>query len=125
MEKKITKREKYEALLKIEEVAKNDMLVDFINHEIELLAKKNVAKSGKATAAQALNEEIKAVMLDNMEDKKEYTVTDIMRAVQHLFPDIVISNQKATALVGQLEKEHRVERRVDKRRALFTKVYED
>ena len=39
--KKMTKREKFELLLTIAEVQENEMLVEFINHELELLAKKN------------------------------------------------------------------------------------
>ena len=36
--KKMTKREKFELLLTIAEVQENEMLVEFINHELELLA---------------------------------------------------------------------------------------
>ena len=44
-EKKITKREKFEMLLK--EVEGNEMLTEFINHEIELLTKKSGSTSAK------------------------------------------------------------------------------
>ena len=44
-EKKITKREKFEMLLK--EVEGNEMLTEFINHEIELLTKKSGSNSAK------------------------------------------------------------------------------
>lgn len=44
-EKKITKREKFEMLLK--EVEGNEMLTEFINHEIELLTKKSGSSSTK------------------------------------------------------------------------------
>ena len=44
-EKKITKREKFEMLLK--EVEGNEMLTEFINHEIELLTKKSGSSSAK------------------------------------------------------------------------------
>ena len=45
-EKKITKREKFEMVLKA--VEGNDMLTEFINHEIELLTN----KSGKVSATR-------------------------------------------------------------------------
>ena len=48
-EKKITKREKFEMLLAL--VEDNDMLTEFINHEIDLLS----SKSGKVNAKR--NEE--------------------------------------------------------------------
>ena len=50
-EKKITKREKFEMAVKMAEREGNDMLVEFFNHEIELLAN----KSGKTSAKK--NEE--------------------------------------------------------------------
>jgi hypothetical protein len=48
-EKKITKREKFEMLLGM--VEGNEMLTEFINHEIELLSRKG-SKSAKLTPAQ-------------------------------------------------------------------------
>jgi hypothetical protein len=44
-EKKITKKEKFEMLL--EKVADNEMLTEFINHEIELLTNKSSKGSAK------------------------------------------------------------------------------
>ena len=41
MSKKITKREKFEMLRNIPAVAQNEMLVEFINKELELLNRKN------------------------------------------------------------------------------------
>ena len=49
-EKKITKREKYEMLLDV--VKGNDMLTEFINHEIELLTKKSSNGSAKKSEEQ-------------------------------------------------------------------------
>ena len=42
--RKPTKRDNFNALLAIPAVAENSTLVEFINHEIELLDKKNSAK---------------------------------------------------------------------------------
>ena len=49
-EKKITKREKFEMVLKM--VEGNDMLTEFINHEIELLSKKSGSGSAKKDEEQ-------------------------------------------------------------------------
>ena len=49
-EKKITKREKFEMLLGM--VKGNDMLTEFINHEIELLTKKSSGGSAKKDEEQ-------------------------------------------------------------------------
>jgi hypothetical protein len=46
VEKKMTKREKFEMAVKMAEREGNDMLVEFFNHEIELIAN----KSGKTSA---------------------------------------------------------------------------
>ena len=70
--KKITKRERFESLLKLSAVQADPGLVDFINHELELLAKKNSADK-KPTAQQVANEGIKQAILDGMEDNRLYT----------------------------------------------------
>ena len=63
MEKtKLTKKEKFGMILAIEEVAQNEMLVDFINHELELLNKK-ASKSG-ATKGQKENAGYKDVIVE-------------------------------------------------------------
>ena len=49
MNKKMTKREKFEMLKAIPEVSANEMLVEFIDHELDLLAKKNASEK-KPTA---------------------------------------------------------------------------
>ena len=67
-EKKITKVDKFEMLLAISEVAENEMLVEFINHEMELLRKKNSYKSvskKKLAENEELIKEIENVFLDN------------------------------------------------------------
>lgn len=51
-EKKITKREKFEMAVKMAEAQGNDMLVEFFNHEIELLAKKSSGGSAKKNEEQ-------------------------------------------------------------------------
>lgn len=52
VEKKITKREKYEMAIKMAEAQGNDMLVEFFKHEIELLAKKSSGGSAKKNEEQ-------------------------------------------------------------------------
>ena len=37
-EKKLTKREKFEMIAKIKEIAENPILAEFVEHELELLA---------------------------------------------------------------------------------------
>ena len=73
--KKITKRDRFNALLSIPAVQADQGLVDFINHELELLAKKNSADK-KPTAQQTANEAIKSAIVEAMEANRLYTVTE-------------------------------------------------
>ena len=102
--KKPTKRENYNALLKIEAVANNLELVEFIKHEIELLDKKN-STDKKPTATQVANEALKNTILDYMEPSIGYTVTDIIKGVEECSE---LSNQKVSALMRALKDEGKV-----------------
>lgn len=65
-DKKITKREKYEMAVKMAEAQGNDMLVEFFNHEIELLAKKSSGGSAKKNEEQELFfEVIRDILAEN------------------------------------------------------------
>lgn len=114
MTKKMTKREMFEQIkanynLTDEEVA-------FIDHELELLAKKNASTGErKPTATQKANEGIKDVIVDVLADNGgQMTVTEIAKAI-----DGDYTNQKISALVRQLIADGRVEKIVDKRKSYF------
>lgn len=115
---KTTKAQKFEMLKNIPAVAENEMLVEFINHELELLAKKNSAEK-KPTAQQTANEGIKSAIVDGMEDGKAYTITDIIKSVPECAE---LTNQRVSALMRQLVDAKVVIRTEDKRKAYFTKA---
>ena len=77
---KLTKKDHFNALLAIEEVSANPVLVTFIEHELELLAKKNVADR-KPTATQVANDGIREAILDFMEENTLYTVSEFIKKV--------------------------------------------
>ena len=77
---KLTKRDHFNTLLSITEVAENPVLVAFIEHELELLDKKNAADR-KPTAVQVANEGLRDAILDFMEEGKGYTVSDLIKQV--------------------------------------------
>ena len=114
--KKPTKRDNYNALLSIPAVAENDSLVAFINHEIELLDKKN-STDKKPTAQQTANEAIKTAILDNMVEGTKYTITDLIKNVPECAD---LTNQRVSALVRQLVDDKVVIRTEDKRKAYFS-----
>ena len=114
--KKITKRDRFNALLSIPAVQADQGLVDFINHELELLAKKNSADK-KPTAQQTANEAIKSAIVEAMEPNHLYTVTEIQKSVAECAE---LSNQRVSALLRQLKDDGLVVRTEDKRKAFFS-----
>ena len=117
--KKMTKRDYYNTLLALDEVKSNPTLVDFINHELELLAKKNSAEK-KPTAVQVANEGIKEVILETLADSgKMMTISEMQKANEELAE---LSNQRISALVRQMLADGKVERIEDKRKAYFKAI---
>ena len=80
-EKKLTKAQKYDLLLAIEEVKENPVLKEFVEHEKELLASKNAKKSSEPTKAQKENEELAQTIYNGMEVGKTYKCADIAKAI--------------------------------------------
>ena len=116
--KKMTKRDHFNTLLTIEVVKSNPALVDFINNELNLLAKKNSADK-KPTATQALNEELKTAILAYMKPDEKYTVSMFIKEVPECADK---SNQKISAMMVQLIEENKVEKVIEKRVSYFRKV---
>ena len=114
--KKMTKREMFEMIKANHNLSADE--IAFIDHELELLAKKNSAEK-KPTAVQVANEGIKADILDGMEIGKKYTITDLMKEIPACAE---LSNQRVSALVRQLVTDGVVERTEEKRKAYFHKV---
>ncbi len=114
--KKMTKREMFEQIKANYNLTQAE--IDFINHELELLAKKNSGEK-KPTATQTANVGIKNAILNGMEVGKKYTITDLMKSI----PEIAdLSNQRVSALVRQLIDSEDVVRTEEKRKAYFEKV---
>ena len=117
MNKKLTKKDHFAALLALAEVQENQALVDFINHELELLSKKNTADR-KPTAAQKENEGVKAIILAAL-TLEPTSISDLQRKDAALAE---ISNQKISALLRQLIIDNKVVRTEDKKKALFALI---
>lgn len=77
--------------------------VNFIDHEVGLLAKKNSGENKKQTKTQQENEGYKALILEFLatlpDDKGGATCTEIIKGVPALSE---FSNQKISALMRQL-----------------------
>lgn len=116
--RKPTKRDNFNALLKLSEVKADPKLVEFITHEIELLDRKNTVDK-KPTATQVANEGIKAdikAFLDTHKGEK-FTVSALMKSVPAIAD---ASNQKVSSLVRQMVLDGQADRIEDKRKAYFT-----
>lgn len=116
---KVTKRERFAELLAIPEVAKNQDLVDFINHEVDLLTRKNASGEKKLTANQLENENLKEIIVNSLSAETGMTITEMIKTIPELAE---FTNQKVSALTTALVKDGKVERRVEKRVTKFYKV---
>lgn len=112
---KVTKKDRFNELLAIEAVAQNEDLVAFINHEIELLTRKN-AKSGESKK-QKENAEIKEVLIAELATMEKAVTISEFQASNETAKGY--SNQKIAALFKQLVEAGRVERIEEKGKALF------
>ena len=116
--KKITKRERFNSLLSLSEVQADAGLVAFIEHEIELLDKKNSGEK-KLTAKQTENDGIKTAIVEGMEENRLYTVTEIIKEIPECNE---LTNQRVSALLRQLKDEGKVVKTIDKRKSYFQLV---
>ena len=116
---KVTKKERFAQLMEIvnaSQVENSAELVAFIEHEVELLNKKN-SRSGKPTARQVENEEIKeSILLILSTVGKPMTVTQLLSELCN--PEL--SNQRVSALLTQLKDDFKVVRTVEKKVAFYS-----
>ena len=116
MAKKLTKVEMFN---KIKAQLTDADEIAFLDHEIELVEKKNANKTSKPTKKQKENADLRDVIYDSMESGVQYTITDLIKSIPELADE---SNQRVSALVRQLKEAHLVNREEIKRVAYFTKV---
>ena len=114
---KMTKMQKFEMLANLAEVQANPVLAEFIEHEMELLAKKNSSEK-KPTAQQKANANLCDVIVSNMEVGKLYTVTDLQKTIPECAE---LTNQRISALLRGMFGS-RIERVEEKRKAYFRKI---
>lgn len=118
-EKKITKRESFTEIKGILEELGRERLAKVMEHELELLAKKNSSEK-KPTATQVANESIKEVILETLvANGKMMTISEMQKANAELGE---LANQRLSALIRQLKEDGKVERIEDKRKAYFKAV---
>ena len=119
MANKMTKREYF---VRLRDILPTDVegyadLINFIDHEVELLDKKTSTR--KLTPAQVENEKRMEQLLAEIDSEKDYTITNF-REETEAFKGL--SSQRATALVGIMINQNKLERKVVKGVAYFSKV---
>ena len=122
--KKMTKRDYFSAIRSYIESSADakvgnipvDEVLGFIDHEVDLLAKKNSSEK-KPTAQQTANEGIKSAILAGMEHGRLYTITDLQKSIPECAE---LSNQKVSALIRQLKDAGLIVKTEDKRKSYFS-----
>ena len=116
--KKLTKRDHFTTLLTLSEVQADPALVEFINHELELLAKKNSAERG-LTKTQKENLKLAEAVYDFLCDTETaYTVSELCKACPEL-TKIEASTSKTTHILTLLKDEGKITHYTDKRKSYY------
>ena len=122
MEKRLTKKDYFEMIKGV--CADRTDIIDFCNHEIELLSRKN-SKSG-ATKTQKENEIVANMLVEELAKVgKPITITDLMNTSEIVKGYTLengnnLTNQKISAIFTQLKDNHRIVRVVDKKKSYFS-----
>lgn len=119
MEKKITKKDRFEeikSIIKQAQVENKEDILTFLNNEIELLEKKSLNRkpTEKQLEFKALTEELKDILSSFNEP---VTITDIKSANEKFAQ---FSPQKISAMLLQLIKNNEVEREKIRKIAYFS-----
>lgn len=120
--KKITKREYFAQLREI--VIDRPELVAFIDHEVELLTRKNSGTT--QTKTQKENEAVMEMLIAELTKvNKPVTITDLMNTSDTIKTYVLengnpLSNQKISALFKQLIEANRIVKVTDKKKSYFS-----
>lgn len=118
--KKLTKMNKFEMVMEIlvnGEFDNKDLLIEFVQHEMDLLAKKNSTGTvRKPSKTQLENEKYVAMIEEILLDKAPRTISDI-QAENEIFAEM--TNQKMSALLKKLVDSQKVVKFVEKKKTYF------
>lgn len=115
-EKRITKRMRFVEIIELAKENGREDIVEFVNHEIELLDKK--ASNKTLTKTQVENIELMEVITEVLENlNKPLTISEMQEANEKL---ATLSNQKISALLTKLINSNKVVKTTDKRKSFFS-----
>ena len=113
----MTKKEMFTLIMG--EVAHNEEMVAFLEHEIELLEKKRGSADSKKANAQAKEETLVKSVLATL--GRKVTVTEMLNASAELVAELK-TNQKASAVLKRLVDKGEVVKTVEKKVSYFSVV---
>ena len=114
----MTRKDYFNELLNIQEVAENEELVIFINKELAKLEKRSNTPK-KPTKKQIENEKIAENVLVEMGEEKEYTNKEMLESFESCAG---LSSQILNAILSKMLKDGKIFRRVVKRVAYFSRM---
>lgn len=118
--KKLTKMNKFEMVMEIlgsVEVENKEILVEFVQHEMDLLAKKNATTGDrKMTKTQVENARLVAKIEELQADKVARTIADIQALDEELAE---LTNQKMSALLKKSVDTEKMVKFVEKKKTYF------
>lgn len=120
--KKLTKRDYFAQLKEI--VKDNAELVAFIDHEVELLTRKNSGNSQSKT--QKENEVVAKMLVEELAKiAKPVTITDLMTSSDVVKGYVLengnhLTNQKISAIFKQLTESNQIVKVTDKKKSYFS-----
>lgn len=127
-EKKLTKRDMFNRVIELAEVAiELEMeldfdateLIDFAEHEIEMLDKKASSKSAKDKEKEKTDEVLISIILETLLGSTGMTASEILKANANREEFADVSNQKVSALLKKLVDRDSVKKFTDKRKSYF------
>ena len=122
MTNKMTKKEMFAMVIAVVEsttIENKEEMLKFLNHEVELLEKKN-SRTGQ-TKTQKENEILMEQLLVALTEFEEpVTITDFMKKSTHEVA--TLSNQKLSALLKKLVEGGKVVKTVEKKKSFFSVV---
>lgn len=112
----MTKKEMFVAIANVPAVAENAEMVDFLNHQIELLENRKSSPRKGMTKTQKENITIKEAIMSALAETENFlTVTELI-SLNNLNN---YTNQKISALLRQLVSEGKVTKRVEGKKSYF------
>ena len=118
--KKPTKKENFTRLLNLAEVQSDPALVEFIEHELELLVAKNDRKpTKKEIEKQAHDADLRSAILAEMEANRLYTADEMVKSLPTLSTEPGLTAQKVSKLMADLLALDKVSKTTEKRRVYW------